>query len=229
MTPAWCSSRWTSAARWCWRASPRARAWRCGFRPGTRSGRSSRPPRPAATPTACGRAEAPSAVRQLALAHHGEHVVVGDRLAVLVGDGGIPAHLAIAGAGAQRLLLAGEAHADAIAGLDGPGEAQRVDAVVGEHRTDGRVDEQARGGRDQEVAVGDAPAEERIARRLRLVHVRVEMVAGECREALDVRDRHLALPRVEGVTDGERRERLAERVHARVALARAAHPAPGDR
>ncbi len=37
-------------------------------------------------------------IRDRLLAHHREHVVVRYRLAVLVGDGGVPAHLAVAGA-----------------------------------------------------------------------------------------------------------------------------------
>src|SRR5579862_7008960 len=102
-------------------------------------GRSSRPPPPAATPIACARAEArPSGVGEFLLAHHREDVVARDRLAVLVADGGVPAHLTVPGAGAQGLLLAGEAHANLVTGLHRLAEAQGIDAIVGEHRPDGR-------------------------------------------------------------------------------------------
>src|SRR6516225_359015 len=62
--------------------------------------------------------------RRRGLAHHREHVVVGDGLTLLVGDRRVPAHLAVTGTGAQRLLLAGEAHTDAITGLHWLDEAQ---------------------------------------------------------------------------------------------------------
>src|SRR5579862_7953490 len=65
------------------------------------------------------------------LAHHGEHVVVGHGLAVLVGDRRVPADLPVARAGAQRLFLARQAHADAVARLDRLYEAQALQPIVG--------------------------------------------------------------------------------------------------
>ncbi len=74
-----------------------------------------------------------------------------------------------------------------------------------------------------------APAEQRVACGLRLVHVCVEDVPGKLRKLLDVRHRHGALGRVEGVADDQGAEGLAEWVGARIKLATAARPAPGDR
>ena len=68
----------------------------------------------------------------------------------------------------------------------------------------------------------DAAAEQGVPRRLGFVHVRIEAVARELGEALDVLDGHLALRRAERVADRERVERLAERMHAGIALAAAA-------
>ena len=74
----------------------------------------------------------------------------------------------------------------------------------------------------------DAAAEERIARRFALVHVRIEMIARQLRESLDVLDRDFALGGVERIADCERIERLAKRMHARIALRPAADPAARD-
>ena len=88
--------------------------------------------------------------------------------------------------GTERFLPACQAHADAIAGLRGPYESQVVESIVAEHGSIGRIDEKPRRRRDQEIAVGDAPAEQRIPCGLALVHVGIEIVAGEIRETLDV-------------------------------------------
>ena len=84
------------------------------------------------------------------------------------------------------ISLAGEADAEGVAGVDRGEEAQVVDAVVGEHRARGRVDEEAGGEGDDQVAVGDAAVEEGVRLRRGLVHVGVEGVAGEGGEMLDV-------------------------------------------
>ena len=60
----------------------------------------------------------------------------------------------------------------------------------------------------------DAPGEERIGRGGLLVHVRVEGVAGEVREGLDVVERHLARRRDDLVAERQLGERLAERMPA---------------
>jgi hypothetical protein len=86
---------------------------------------------------------------------------------VLIRDGGIPAHLAVAGTGAQGFPSQGESHLDPVARLDEP---ECVDAVVREHRPLRWIDVQTRGGGEREVTVGDAAAPERIARRLRFIH-----------------------------------------------------------
>ena len=75
----------------------------------------------------------------------------------------------------------------------------------------------------------NATAEERIAGRRSLVHVRVEPIAREVREALDVLERDLAFRGVEGIADRKLPEGFAERVHAGLQLAGAPHPPPGDR
>src|SRR6185437_6761205 len=127
--------------------------------------------------------------------------------------------------GPQRLLLAGDAHLDAVARLHGLGEAQRVDAVVGEYRPEGRVDEESGGGGDEEVAMRDPAAEDRVAARRGFIHVSVEMIARELGKALDVRHGHFPFRGIETVADGERTVGNAERMSARVALARALDPA----
>ena len=83
-------------------------------------------------------------VRPLLL-HQGQHVVLGDHAAVLVGHGAVPADLAVALGLARGLLLAGQRHLQRVAGVDRGEEAQVVDAVVGQHRPGVGVDEQAGG------------------------------------------------------------------------------------
>jgi len=56
--------------------------------------------------------------------------------------------------------------------------------------------------------VRDATAEQRIARGLRFVHVRVELISRQVRKTLDVRDRDLAFRGVEGIADRKLREGL---------------------
>src|SRR5690606_2320213 len=89
--------------------------------------------------------------------HHREHVVGRDQLAVLVRDLGVPATLAVTLPLAQRLLLAGDAHLQGVAVVDRFREAQVVEAVVGEHGPERRLDEQAGGEGDDQVAMGHAP------------------------------------------------------------------------
>src|SRR5882724_11775906 len=71
----------------------------------------------------------------------------------------------------------------------------------------------------------NASPEQRIARSLVLVHVGVEVVARECRKALDVVHGNLALHGLQGVSQLKFIERHAERVHSRMANPAAAHPA----
>ena len=75
--------------------------------------------------------------------------------------------------------------------------------------------------------MGDTAAKQGVAPCGDLIHVRVEMISGECGEALNVSEGHLALLRIEAVADDERSKGNPERVRLRIALARAAHPAPG--
>ena len=74
----------------------------------------------------------------------------------------------------------------------------------------------------------DAPREERVRGGSRLIHVRVEGVAGEVRERLDVGEGDLALGRVDAVADAEVGERLAERVDAGGIGIRALMPHAGE-
>ena len=57
-------------------------------------------------------------------------------------------------------LLAGQADAEGVAGVDRGEEAKRVDAVVGEDGAGGRVDEEAGGEGDDQVAGGNAAVED---------------------------------------------------------------------
>ena len=76
------------------------------------------------------------------------------------------------------------------------------------------IDEQPGRPRHEQVAVRDAAGEERVRGRGLLVHVRVEVVAGERGERLDVLQRDLARRRHDLVADLQLGEALAERVLA---------------
>src|SRR2546430_17129659 len=82
----------------------------------------------------------------------------------------------------------------------------------------GRIDEQPGGRRHQQVAVRDASAEEWIAGGRSLVHMRVEPIARQLREALDVLERDPALGGVEGIADRKLREGFTERMRAGLQL-----------
>src|SRR6266516_7246112 len=70
----------------------------------------------------------------------------------------------------------------------------------------------------------DSPVEERVGTSRLLVHVRVERVAGELREVLDVGEGHLARPGHDAVADAQFGKRLPERVDA-LGTRGAGHPA----
>ena len=125
-------------------------------------------------------------------AHHGQHEIRCHGLAILVGDFRVPGHFAPTLVGAQALARAGQPHFDPIPGLYRLHEAQLVQAVIAQHRAILRIDEQPRGRRYQKIAVRDAAAEEGIARRFLLAHVRIKIVAAQGGELFDVGDRHLA-------------------------------------
>src|SRR6185312_2153199 len=78
-------------------------------------------------------------------------------------------------------------------------------------------------------AMRDPAAEDRVAARRGFIHVSVEMIARELGKALDVRHGHFPFRGIETVADGERTVGNAERMSARVALARALDPAARDR
>jgi hypothetical protein len=77
--------------------------------------------------------------------------------------------------------------------------------------------------------VGHPTAEERVGPGGLLVHVRVERVAGELGEVLDVRQRDAARAGHHCVADPQVGQRLAERVPARRVPLGAGDPAAGDR
>src|SRR5690606_19955738 len=99
------------------------------------------------------------------------------------------------------------------------------DAIVGQHRTVRRIDEEPRGRGDQEVAVSHTAAEQRVAPGLGLVHVGIELVAGQLGETLDVLDGNLPLRRDQRVADLQLVEGFTERMRAWVELARTPRPA----
>ena len=75
--------------------------------------------------------------------HQGQHVVLRDDRAVLVGHRAVPAHLAVSGSRAVFCLQVSAT--DRVARIDRRQKAQIVDAVVRQHRPGVRVDEQAGG------------------------------------------------------------------------------------
>lgn len=123
--------------------------------------------------------------------------------------------------------FAGEAGLDGVAGADGVDEAQGVEAVVGEHGAGRRGDEQAGGGGEQEVAVGDAFAELGVFGG-DFVEVHVEVVAGEAAEVDDVGFGDGAAVGEQGFADGEVVEVAAEGVHFGFEHVGAAHVFAGD-
>jgi hypothetical protein len=161
-------------------------------------------------------------------ADHGQHKVRRHGLAVLVGDFRVPGHFAPSLVGAQALARAGESDLDSIAGFYRLHEAQLVEAIIAKHRTVVRIDEQPGRRRYQKVPVRDPAAEQRIARRLCVAHVRVEIVPGEGSELLDVGHRHLAFGRFQRVAQPEFVEGNAEGMASRIELPAAPYPAPAD-
>src|SRR5882724_10618732 len=159
-----------------------------------------------------------SRVRDGFFADHRQYIVTRHDLTVLICDLGVPTHLTESLVGAQCLLLARETDLDAITRLDGLGESQAINTVVGEHRAVRRVDEQPGCRGDQEVPVRNAPAKQGIATRGLLAHVGVELVAGKFRKTLDVSDRDFALRGIERIADLKCAKRLSERVYSRIQL-----------
>ena len=88
----------------------------------------------------------------------------------------------------ERLGADGQLHAHRIARIERGQEAQILEAGVGQHRARVGIDEQAGGEAQDQIAVGDAALEDRRGLGGFLVHVRVEFVAGELGEMLDVLD-----------------------------------------
>ncbi|CAI7671466.1 unnamed protein product, partial [Penicillium discolor] len=150
-----------------------------------------------------------------------QDVVGRDELVVLVLQHRVPAHLAVLVGLPRRDLLGGELDADLVAGGHRGHEAQVLQPGVREHGPGSRVDEEPRRPRHQQVAVGHASGEERVRRRRRLVHVRVERVARERRERLDVVEGDGARGADDLIADAQLRQRLPEGVHAVVGVERA--------
>src|SRR3546814_4493146 len=84
---------------------------------------------------------------------HGEKVVGRDDLVLLVEDIDRPADLAFLLV-ADALRLDGQLHPHGIARIERRHEAQVLEARVGEHRTRRRLDEEAGGEAQDQVAVG---------------------------------------------------------------------------
>src|SRR3954453_4124559 len=74
----------------------------------------------------------------------------------------------------------------------------------------------------------DPSAKQRIAACLRLIHVRVKLVARQLRESLNVFDRNFPLAGIERVTNLECSKRFAERMYTRIELLSTLHPASGN-
>jgi hypothetical protein len=83
------------------------------------------------------------------------------------------------------------------------------------------IDEQAGGEAQDQIAVGDPALEDRRGLGRFLVHVGVEIVAGELGEMLDVGDRDGAAGGLQRVADVELAHPLAERVDVDLMLGRA--------
>src|SRR5579863_3718706 len=166
-------------------------------------------------------------VRHTFLADHRQHIVSSHDLAALVRDLRVPADLSISGSDAQRLLLARQSHLDAVPGLHRFGEPQRIDTVVGKYGPVGRIDKETSRGRNQKVSMRNAAAEQRIALRRLFIHVRVEMIARQRGEALDVLEGDRSLLRVEGIADPQGTEWLPEGMYVGIESARALDPATG--
>jgi hypothetical protein len=73
--------------------------------------------------------------------HHSKDIVLGNNLTVLVGDLGIPTHLTVAASCAQGFLLSAQPDLQRVAIIHGLRKSQVVDAIVGEHGTEVRIDE----------------------------------------------------------------------------------------
>src|SRR3569623_720028 len=141
----------------------------------------------------------------------GQEVVGRDQLVLLIEDLDRPAHLA----GLFRLNRLGadrEFDAHRISRIERRQEAEVLKAGGGEDGTRIGIDEQAGGEAQDQITVGDAALEYR--RRLGgfLVHVRVEGVAGELREMLDVGDGDRAAAGLPRVADVKLAHLQAERV-----------------
>jgi Cu/Ag efflux pump CusA len=106
---------------------------------------------------------------------------------------------------------------------------RQIAKVEIKHRPRLGVDEQARREGQDQVAVRHPTVEERVGSGSSFVHVRVERVAGELGEMLDVGERHLARAGHHRIADTQIGQRLAERVHAIVVSLRAGDPAAADR
>src|SRR4051812_15743364 len=74
----------------------------------------------------------------------------------------------------------------------------------------------------------DPSAKQRIAACLSLIHVRVELVARQLRESLNVFDRNFPLAGIERVTDLQCSKRFAERMYTRIQLLSTLHPTSGN-
>ena len=83
-------------------------------------------------------------------------------------------------------MLHRQPHANDVVGRHRLEEAQIVEAVIRQQRPRRRIDEQSRGKRQDQVAVGDAAREERVGLGRHLIHMRVKIIAGEFRKMLDV-------------------------------------------
>ena len=92
-----------------------------------------------------------------------------------------------------------------------------------------RVDEHAGRKRHDQVAVRDAPVEERVFRSRFFICMSVERIAREVGKVLDVVERDFPRIGAQGVADLQLFERLAERMHAGIVFVRAAGPAIANR
>ena len=109
------------------------------------------------------------------------------------------------------------------------GEAKIVHAVVREHWTERRIDEQAGRGGNDEVSMCHSTSEDAIRTRIFVIHVRVEFVATQIRKRDDIVERDETSAGNVRIANQQLVERFAERMDTVVGRRRTLAPLARDR